>query len=235
MDLTAFAIVAAGVAIAAFVQGTTGLGFALIVAPIVGLIDSGLLPVCLLVLMLPLNVYVAWRERGALDRSGAGWITLGRLVGTFGGIWILTALPASALNLLIGAATILAAAATLALPPFRANRQSFIAAGLVTGITETATGIGGPPLALVYQHHAAAVLRSTIALCFLVGELISLATLAIVGRTSASQFEVALLLVPPLALGAMLSRHVHHRVDGRVLRAFVLAFAIVSGTVLLFR
>ncbi len=235
MDLTAFAVVAAGVAIAAFVQGTTGVGFALIVAPIVGLVDPGLLPVCLLVLMLPLNVYVAWRERVALDLSGAGWITLGRLVGTFGGIWILAAMPASALNLLIGAATVLAAAATLVLPPFRADRQSFIAAGLVTGVTETATGIGGPPLALVYQHHAAAVLRSTIAFCFLVGELISLATLTIAGRTSTLQFEVALLLVPPLALGAMLSRHVHHRVDGRVLRAFVLAFAIVSGTVLLFR
>ena len=41
--------------------------------------------------------------------------------------------------------------------------------------------------------------------------------------------------VPPLALGAILSRHVHRRIDGRVLRAFVLAFAIVSGAVLLFR
>jgi uncharacterized membrane protein YfcA len=235
VDLTTFAVVAACVAVAAFVQGTTGVGFALIVAPIVGLLAPALLPVCLLVLMLPLNVYVAWRERAALDRSGAGWITLGRLVGTFGGLWILAAMPASALNVLIGAATILAATATLVLPSFRAGRQAFIAAGLVTGITETATGIGGPPLALVYQHHAAAVLRSTIAFCFLVGELISLATLAVAGRTNATQFEAALLLVPPLVLGAMLSRHVHHRLDGRVLRAFVLVFAIVSGAVLLLR
>jgi len=235
VDATAFAAVATCVAVAAFVQGTTGVGFALIVAPIVGLVAPALLPVCLLVLMLPLNVYVAWRERAALDRSGARWITLGRFVGTFGGLWILAALPASALNLLIGAATILAAAATLVLPAFRAGRHSFIAAGLVTGVTETATGIGGPPLALVYQHHAAAVLRSTIAFCFLVGELISLALLAVAGRTSATQFEVALLLVPPLALGALLSRYVHHRLDGRVLRAFVLGFAIVSGAVLLFR
>jgi len=235
VDLTAFAVIAAVVAIASFVQGTTGVGFALIVAPIVGLLAPALLPVCLLVLMLPLNVYVAWRERVALDRSGAGWITLGRFVGTFGGLWILTALPASALNVLIGAATILAAGATLVLPSFRAGRQSFIAAGLVTGITETATGIGGPPLALVYQHHAAAVLRSTIAFCFLVGELISLATLAIAGRTNTFQFVAALWLVPPLAFGAILSRHVHHRIDGRVLRGFVLAFAIVSGAVLLVR
>jgi uncharacterized membrane protein YfcA len=235
MDPVPFAVAAACVAIAAFVQATTGVGFALIVAPVIGLLAPALLPVCLLVLMLPLNVYVAWRERDALDRSGAGWITIGRLFGTFGGLGILTALPASALNLLIGAATILAAAATLLLPPFRADRKAFVAAGLVTGVSETATGIGGPPLALVYQHHAAPVLRSTVAFCFLVGELISLASLAIAGRTNSTQFEIALLLVPPLALGAMLSRRVHRRVDGRGLRLIVLGFAIVSGTVLLFR
>src|SRR4051794_8384754 len=113
MAPTVFAVIAAGVVVGAFVQGTTGVGFALIVAPIVGLVAPALLPVCLLVLMLPLNVYVAWRERAALDRSGAGWITLGRLVGTFGGLWMLAALPASGLNLLIGAATIFAAVATL--------------------------------------------------------------------------------------------------------------------------
>src|SRR5438093_1009856 len=221
--------------VAAFVQGTTGVGFALIVAPILAVLAPDLLPVCLLVLMLPLNVYVAWRERAALDRSGAGWITFGRFLGTFGGLWVLTALSASHLSLLIGVATILAAVATLIAPSFTPGRRAYVAAGIVTGVTETATGIGGPPLALVYQHQAAGILRSTIAFCFLVGELISLATLAVAGHTTATQFVTALLLVPPLALGAILSRHVHRRIDGRVLRAFVLAFAIVSGAVLLFR
>jgi uncharacterized membrane protein YfcA len=235
MDLTAFAFIATGVVVAAFVQATTGVGFALIVAPIIGLFAPALLPVCLLILMLPLNAYVAWRERAALDRTGASWITLGRCVGTFGGLWILAALSANYLNVLIGAVTVLAALATLLLPPFQAGRSSFAIAGLITGITETATGIGGPPLALVYQHHAAAVLRSTIALCFLVGQLISLAVLAIAGRTDAHQLTAALLLLPALAVGTLLSRHTHRRVQGRGLRAFVLLFAIVSGAVLLLR
>jgi uncharacterized membrane protein YfcA len=150
-------------------------------------------------------------------------------------LWILTTLPASYLNALIGAVTILAAVTTLLLPSFRAGRQSFMVAGIVTGITETATGIGGPPLALVYQHSPAAVLRSTIALCFLIGQLISLAILAIAGRTDARQFAAALLLLPALGVGAVLSRYVHARVDGRGLRAFVLLFAIASGAVLLVR
>jgi uncharacterized membrane protein YfcA len=230
-----FAVVAASVAVAAFVQGTIGVGFALIVAPILAFTAPALLPVCVLVLMLPLNIYVAWRERGALDRSGAAWITAGRLVGTFGGLWILVAIPASALSFLVGAATILAAGATLVAPPFRAGPRAFASAGLVTGVTETATGIGGPPLALVYQHHAPETLRATLALCFLVGQVLSLAVLAVAGRVSAAQFGIALLLMPPLVLGAVASRHLHRRVGGRVLRVFVLAFAIVSGVVLLLR
>ncbi len=235
MNSTTFAFVATGVTVAAFVQGTTGVGFALIVAPMLGLLAPAMIPACLLMLMLPLNAYVAWRERAALDKRGAGWITLGRLAGTFGGLWILTVLTAAYLNVLIGAVTIVAAVTTLLLPEFRAGRQSFIAAGVVTGITETATGIGGPPLALVYQHHASPVLRSTIAVCFLVGELISLGMLAAAGRIDTPQVAGALMLVPALVVGAAVSRRVHRRVHGRGLRLFVLLFAIVSGAALLLR
>jgi len=230
-----FAVVAAGVAVAAFVQGAIGVGFALILAPILGLVAPALLPACLLMVMIPLNAYVAWRERAAVDRLGAAWITAGRLVGTLGGLWILLAVPAPTLTMLVGGMTILAALATLFAPPFRAGPRAFVGAGVVTGITETATGIGGPPLALVYQHHSAATLRATVALCFLVGQVVSLAALAIAGRATGAQLEIALLLVPPLAIGAVLSRHAHHRLDGRVFRGFVLAFAIVSGVVLLIR
>jgi len=235
VSLAVFAVIATAVMVAAFVQGTTGVGFALIVAPILAFLAPDLLPVCLLVLMIPLNVYVAWRERAALDRAGAAWITAGRFLGTFGGLWILTALTSSHLSILIGAATILAAIATLIAPSFTPGRRAFVAAGVITGITETATGIGGPPLALVYQHQAAAKLRSTIAFCFLVGELMSLALLAAAGRVSTPQFGAALMLVPTLVAGAVVSRLIHDRVGGRLLRVFVLIFAIVSGAVLLVR
>jgi uncharacterized membrane protein YfcA len=223
------------VAFAAFVQGSTGLGFALVVAPVVGIFEPALLPVLLLVLMIPLNVYVAWRERESVDRRGASWITLGRLAGTLGGLWVLTAVPVSKLSLLIGISTVVAALAALVAPTFRPGRLAFVAAGAFTGITETSTGIGGPPLALVYQHRPAPVLRSTVALCFVLGEAVSLAVLAVNGRVHASQLHAALLLAPALGLGALTSRWVHRRVDGPAMRFVVLTFALVSGAVLLLR
>lgn len=235
MSIEHLIVISLVVVFAAFVQGASGVGFALIVAPVIGLLRPELLPVCVLVLMLPLNFYVAWRERAAIDRTGASWITAGRILGTAGGLWVLAVLSANHLALFVGLSTVAAALVTLVMPAFSPGRPAFVAAGLVTGVTETATGIGGPPLALVYQHHAPPIVRSTIALCFLVGELVSLATLLAAGRIGSAQLVAALSLLPALLIGAGLSRVVHARINGRFLRAFVQLFAITSGVVLLAR
>lgn len=228
-------ILSAAVAFAGFVQGTTGVGFALILSPLLGLLEPSLLPVGVLALMLPLNFYVAWRERLAIDLHGTAWITGGRVVGTAGGLWVLVALSASALGLFVGVSILAAVAATLVMPKFAPSRHAFLAAGLVTGVTETATGVGGPPLALVYQHQPVPTMRATIATCFLLGELVSLAVLFATGRAGGAQLSAVAMLLPALVVGAVLSRYVHHRLNARFMRLFVLLFASVSAIVLLAR
>lgn len=223
--LIAFAAVLAG----AFIQGASGMGFALIVVPVLALVHPEAIPGALLFLMLPLNAYVAWREREGIDRTGAGWITVGRFAGTFAGLGILLVLSTYWLNQFVGISTLLAVLASVLAPSFTPGRKAFIATGLVTGITETATGIGGPPLALVYQHAPVATLRSTVALCFLVGEIISLVVLGISGALQWSHLSYAVLCLPALVLGMGLSSLVHHRLDQRRLRIAVLVFATVSG------
>ena len=235
MSLIAWGATAASVAVAAFIQGAIGVGFALIMAPVLAVTAPALLPGALLILMIPLNAYVAWRERTAIDRRGAAWVTLGRLVGTAPGGLVLTLLSPAALNAFIGATTIAAALATKFAPAFKPSAPTFVAAGLITGVTETATGVGGPPLALIYQHHAAATLRATIALCFLVGEIVSLVYLAFDARLGADHVLAAAYLAPFLAAGVVLSRLAHQRMDDALLRTFLLAFSIISGAFLIVR
>ncbi|HVZ44040.1 MAG TPA: sulfite exporter TauE/SafE family protein [Ramlibacter sp.] len=223
------------VVLGGFVQGATGVGFALVVAPVMSFIAPDLLPVCLLALMIPLNFFVLWRERAQVDRPGASWITAGRLAGTVGGLWVLAALSASQLAVFVGAATALAALASIFMPAFSPTTPAYLCAGVVTGITETATGIGGPPLALVYQHQLPPRARSTIALCFLLGELVSLALLAAMGSVHREHLVATAELIPALAAGGLLSHAVHRRVDARFLRGFVIVFALVSGGVLILR
>ncbi|MFF8848238.1 TSUP family transporter [Streptomyces sp. NPDC015127] len=233
MTTETLAVLAVTVTAAAFVQGSSGLGFALIVAPVAGILDPGLLPVFVLASMIPLNLYVAWRERAALDLRGAGWITAARLAATPGGLALLWLIPDRSLGLFVGLATVLAAVVSLAAPAFTPGRAAYVGAGAVTGLTETATGVGGPPLALVYQHRPPGELRSTVAVCFLVGEVASLVLLFATGEGNTGDLGWALALVPAIAAGAWLSRLVHHRLDARRMRLFVLVFALVSGLVLM--
>lgn len=216
MTITIFLALSLLVGSAAFIQGAVGIGFALIIAPILGFIDATYLPVTLLILMLPLNFLVAWRERQAIDRKGASWITAGRFLGTFLGMAVLIALSVRQLEIAVGLLTILAA-------------------GVAPGITETATGIGGPPLALLYQPAPGPAPRSTVATCFLVGEVISLAALLVAGHISQDQVLAALYLIPAVLAGSALSRVVHARINGSGLRLAVLIFSIISGAALILK
>lgn len=228
-----YALLALATGVAAFVQGAVGIGFALIVGPVMGFLWPELIPVSLLLLMLPLNVYVGLREYRAIDWKGVAWVSLGRLPGALAGVWILVLISAGSLGQLIGAATVIAVLVALWAPVFQPGAGSCLAAGVVTGVTETATGVGGPPLALLYQHQPGPILRATIALCFLVGQIVSLALLAAAGQYNDKQLLLALLLLPPLLLGSLASRLVYHRVDARRLRLGVLWFALLSGLILL--
>jgi uncharacterized membrane protein YfcA len=69
----------------------------------------------------------------------------------------------------------------------------------------------------------------------LVGQLVSLVALLATGRIGSPQMVAAAQLLPALFAGALLSHVVHHRVDSRFLRAFVLVFALASSALLLSR
>lgn len=233
MTIITFSIVAITVLISAFVQGSTGMGFAMVAAPVVSIIDPSLIPVMLLVLMIPLNFYIAARERSEIHWYGVKWISVGRFAGTFFGLWILVIVNLHQLALLIGWSTLVAAVIALLAPKFTPNKPVLAIVGLITGVTETSTGVGGPPYALAYQHSPGPELRSTVAVCFLVGEVISLIVLAISGQVHGPAMLFTAAMLPFLALGSFLSKYVHHRLDGPVLRYIVLGFAIISGTIVI--
>lgn len=235
MSVTVFLLIGLAVFVSAFAQGASGMGFAMLAAPIVSLFDPALIPVMLLILMIPLNAYIGWRERSAIDWRGVKLISVGRFAGTFVGLWILMIVNLHQLALLIGWSTLIAAVVAMLAPSFEMNRGGLAAVGVITGVTETSTGVGGPPLALAYQHKSGPVLRSTVALCFLVGEVISLVVLALGHKVEMATLIFSAQMLPFLALGSFASKFVHHRLDGPLLRYTVLGFASLSGLIVILR
>jgi uncharacterized membrane protein YfcA len=106
---------------------------------------------------------------------------------------------------------------------------------VLSGVMGTTSAIGGPALAVVYQHRPGPELRSTLALSYLTGIVIAVGALAAVGRVEGWHLWLALELVPALLVGLWLSFRLSSVLDRGWLRPAVLAFAAVAGVVIVIR
>jgi hypothetical protein len=103
----------------------------------------------------------------------------GGLLGTLGGVGLLLLVPDRSLSVLFGVLVVLAALTSAVDQDLPLRNPTRLAGGVASGIMGTAAGIGGPPLALVYQSRSGPEVRSTLALAFFVGTAISLLALAL--------------------------------------------------------
>lgn len=222
------------VVLGALVQGSVGFGFALILVPILALVDPGSLPATVLLLALPLTSIMALREWRSMDLSGFFWITGGRLLGTVGGLGLLVVVSSRYLSILTGGLILAAIVMSLLGPDFGVKNSTRLVGGIASGVMGTAAGVGGPPLAFVYQKRPGPELRSTIALSFAIGTVMSLLGLLLVGKLEEHQLRLALLLLPAMLIGLWGSRRISKFLDKRWLRPSILAFAAVSGMTVVF-
>ncbi len=216
-------------ALGGFVQASIGLGFALVSAPVIALVEPEAIPVVLLLLAAPLNVFVLARERSAVDRPAAGHVILGMAAGSAAGAAILRAVPQDDLAVLFGAAVLLAVGSSIVHPAARFGGRARVSAGVGAGIINTVAATGGPVVALVFQHREGSALRSTLALAFLAQVVLSVAALAVAREVGWDHVRLALAVTPAVAVGVALTGPMLRVIDRGVLRPAVLTFAALSG------
>jgi uncharacterized protein len=231
----AFAAVIAVVAIGAAVQGTVGFGANLVVVPVVAVAEPAALPVVPMLLVMPLALAMVRREPHGVDRRAVGWLMLGRLPGTLIGTWVVARVAVDTVSLLCGAAVLVAVVASLLTTTVRVTPTTTVTAGLASGALGTATSIGGPPVALLYQHHEGPVLRATLAAMFALGTVLSFSALAVAGVVDAWHVWLALALLPGTAAGIAASGWLARRADAGWLRPAVLVFATITAVVAIAR
>ncbi|GAA0559321.1 sulfite exporter TauE/SafE family protein [Actinomadura livida] len=213
--------------VGAVVQGSVGLGVGLVATPVVTMLFPSLMPGSILVMALVLPVATLAQEFRHAELRGIGWAFAGRLAGTPLGAWLVAVVPDRALGIMIGLIVLAALAATSWSREVPRNRRTLSTAGLISGTTGTASGIGGPPIALLYQRESGPAVRATLAVFFVVGALLSLATLAAAGQLPARQVVAGLELLPFVLAGFLLSGPLRRYLDAGRLR---LALLIVVGT-----
>jgi hypothetical protein len=224
---------AASALVGATVQASIGFGMNLVTVPVIALVVPEALPASVVLLGLPISVAMLRHEHHAVDRRGVAWVLVGRVPGTALGAWVVATLATDSLALLVGAFVLAAVGASLVAPPLPVHARSQLVGGAVSGLTGTAAGIGGPPLALLYQRHPGPTMRSTLAASFFFGTLLSTVVLAAAGEVGGREVGLAALMLPFVVAGSVVGRRLHGWLDRGWLRPAVLAFAAVSAVVVI--
>jgi uncharacterized membrane protein YfcA len=229
-DLAAASLIAA---LAAALQGAVGFGFALVSAPILVLLDVRLVPGPLIAAGFVLTVLVAWRERATIHLEGVGWQLVGRVPGSACAAVLVSAIPQGSMGVPVAAAVLVGVVLSATRLRLRPRRWTLVGAGALSGFLGTTSSIGGPPLALVYQHESGPRLRGTLAATFALGCVVSLSALAWIGRFGRPELGLALALCPAVLLGFGVSHRIARFLDGGYTRLSVLLVSAAAAAILL--
>ncbi len=229
--LAVFALVAIG----SCVQASVGFGLGLIAAPFLFLIYPPLVPGPLMASSVALTLLIAFREREAIDFVGLGFAFAGRLVGTLAAALVWITLPSENFDFVFAGLVLLGVALSLSSLRIDPNPATASVAGALSGFMGTLASIGGPPMALLYQRASGPRIRGTLSGHFVIGALVSLTTLAAVGRYGRAEIILSIWLVPAILAGFAASPWVRESVDRAGARPFVLGLSVLAALGILYR
>lgn len=222
-------------AVGAYVQAVVGLGIGLVTAPVVALLAPSMVPVLPLWLALLIAALNLADEHEHVDWRSTAWSLPARVPGTVVGAWLVTAFTERQIGVALALMVLVAVALTVRTVDVPLNPASLAVAGFVAGATGTATSVGGPPVALLYQRSAPQVVRATLSVFFFVGVIVSLAGLWLTGSLDREPSLLALALSPTVLLGYAVGRRTRALVAGDGFRWAVLVVCTVSALALLVR
>jgi uncharacterized protein len=221
------------VLVGAAVQGALGIGMGMIASPLLAIVDHGFIPGAIVISVLPLSVGVILQVHHHIDRRGAGLALLGRAPGVVLGVIATAWAGPRELAFLVSGSVLVAVVASVTGVHFRPTPRALVIAGVASGFTGTATGVGGPPMAITYQNADPLAARATLALYFGVGAVMSLVGLTLSGEVGRRQWQLALLLLPGVLIGFAGSNWLTGHLHGDRPRRFILALCAASAIALI--
>ncbi len=224
-ELLAVLVVAAGV----FVQSRIGIGYGLLAAPILYQINPAYVPGPILMIGFSLAVVMVLQGSQQLRWRRILPAILARVPGAWAGALLVQAMSQALLGLLLGATLLLATLLSWHSIKLSTTGRNLTLGGFFSGLVGTATGIGGPPMALVYQEQNPAIARAELAGFFLVGTVISLAMLFSAAQLSETHLWLSLKLLPGMALGSFLGYRSERIWQINTLKPWILTISLLAA------
>jgi len=234
-DPLSLSIALLAVAFGSALQSLTGIGIAIVAAPILVLIDAAFLPAPILALGCALSLLNTLRYRQTLHFGNTRVALCGRIPGVLLGIPLLTLLPQSFLMIGFAVLIIISVALSYHHITLHQTRTNLAIAGFFSGVMGTTTSVGGPPIALVYQNSAPDQARAELGLYFLTGTLMSLILLGFSGNITSTQVQLTLQMSPALLAGFFLSFWLDRYFKVSHLKPVIALMSLSSSAVILCR
>nr|WHW29445.1 putative sulfite exporter [uncultured bacterium] len=229
--LAVFAIVFMG----SVVQAGLGMGFGLMVAPVLALIDPALVPAAALYLGTITSIFGAAGERQSIAWDEVGIGMIGRTTGILAGTAVLLQIvDRSMFSLIFGCLILFAVGVTAFGWNMRLKASNLVGMGVISGFMGVITSVGAPPLALIYQSQDPKTARPTLAAFFAFGGALSLTSLYITGYAGLDDLWMALFMLPASLAGTWAGRLTRGRFDTRY-RPALLVIAGVASVLLILR
>ncbi len=214
-----------------FIRSLIGFGMGVIAAPFILWLDPKLMP-CLIVVTGTFAssavLFQYWRH---LCLKDLGFAFLGRLPGTFLAAYALMLVSESDLFVILGVSILITVFLSVYKIRLMPTPVTLFVGGLFSGLMGTATGIGGPPIAILFQNEDPNKLRANLAAYFVITNIISLIALHYSGRFSLREFTQCLWLVPLPVLSTFVAYRLRDKVKGEWIRYSILGMCSVSAVI----
>ena len=221
--------------VAMTVQGSLGIGGALIAVPILVFLYPEFLPAPLIINGAVITLAVMIRERQNIDWSKMRLILVGALFGISCAGIVFGKVSSNTYAILIGVMVVIATAMCMRGWSIPISRKNSLAAGTLCGFMHATASLPGPPIMLLYRNEPAKIFRPTLAAYFFVTSIMSLVMLFYLGRLGNHEVQLGLAILPGSILGYALSTAFIGHLQNRSLNTFILVFAAAGGCLLILK
>lgn len=232
----AFAAGFVAVFFAAIIQSSSGIGFGLVAAPVLLLIDPKFVPGTVIFLGTTISFLSAARDMQHINRSYVLAGITGRIPAAIVAASLVASLSQTLFQVIFACLILFAVALSLFGPAFRPSVPRITFAGVLSGFMGTLTSVGAPPFALAMQNMPANQLRATMNAVLMLGACVSLGSLAIFGSFGWADILRGIALMPAVLLGFYATRFIISQPrTAPWLRHAVLGLCVLASLALLVR
>lgn len=218
------------------VQRLSGAGYGMFAAPVMALVAPEWLPGTVVLVGFVIGAGSLLNARDAVEWQDLPPGFAGRILGAGIAAYIASAVVGTdALAIIVGFVVLFAVALTVLGLTFPISGGSLFVAGGIGGVMGTLTGIGAPPMAILYSNVETRRAAATQNAFYGFGTFVAIIALAIAGVLTLPQVAFAASLAPFVPFALLASHPLATRFERGAIRPWALGMATISALVLLSR